>query len=91
MLVVKPVTVNNFAALLNCTPAGRGSDLMKASAEKLSIKLVWTRLSIFGRFHRGSTVAILLLQCFSKGLAVKYSSCFISMLDLDLYVCWFDA
>ena len=26
-LVVNPATVNNFAALLNCTPAGRASDL----------------------------------------------------------------
>ena len=31
-LVVSPITVNNFAALFNCTLAGRASDLMKASA-----------------------------------------------------------
>ena len=31
-LVVDPVTVNNFAALFNCTPAGRVSDLMMATA-----------------------------------------------------------
>ena len=29
-LVVNPFTVNNFAALLNCTPVVRASDLMKA-------------------------------------------------------------
>ena len=31
-LVVNPITVNNFAALFNCTPAGRASDLTKAPA-----------------------------------------------------------
>ena len=29
-LVVNPVMVNNCATFLNRTPAGRGSDLMKA-------------------------------------------------------------
>ena len=28
--VVNPITVNNFAALFNCTPVGRGSDSMIA-------------------------------------------------------------
>ena len=27
-LVVNPITVNNFAALFNCTPVGRASDLI---------------------------------------------------------------
>ena len=36
--------------------------------------------------HRRSTVGLLLLQCFSVGLAVGFSSCFISVLNLDLYV-----
>ena len=31
-LVVNPITVDNFAALFNCTPAGRSSDLMMAPA-----------------------------------------------------------
>ena len=31
-LMFNPVTVNNFPALFNCTPAGRASDLMKAPA-----------------------------------------------------------
>ena len=31
-LVVNPITVKNFAALFNCTPADLASDLMKASA-----------------------------------------------------------
>ena len=29
-LVVNPITVDNFAALFNCTPEGRDSDLMVA-------------------------------------------------------------
>ena len=31
-LVVNPITVNNFTDLFNCTPMGRGSDLMMAPA-----------------------------------------------------------
>ena len=31
-LVVKPITVNNFADLFNCTPVGRASDVMMAPA-----------------------------------------------------------
>ena len=33
----------------------------------------------------------ILLQRFSVGLAVEYSSCFISIMDIDLYVCCFDS
>ena len=39
-LVVNPITVDNFAALFNCTPVGRASDVMMAPAYRLSIKLV---------------------------------------------------
>ena len=79
-------------SLFNCKPVGRASDVMKAPALKCSIQLVWNRCSAFGRAHWGSTVGYLLLQCFCKGLAVEYSSCFNSvLLDLDLYVCYFDA
>ena len=41
-------------------------------------------------YCRGSTVGFLLLQRFSVSLAVEYSSCFISVMNLDLYVCCFD-
>ena len=34
----------------------------------------------FGGAHRGSTVGLLLLQRFRLGLAVEYSSCFISVM-----------
>ena len=33
----------------------------------------------------GSKVGLLLLLCFVIGLAVEYTSCFISVLNLDLY------
>ena len=36
-LVVNPLTVNNFAVLFNCTPAGRGSDLYDSPYIKLYI------------------------------------------------------
>ena len=40
---VNPITVNNFVALFNCTPAGRTSDLMMALA-KFFKYLSWLRL-----------------------------------------------
>ena len=40
-LIVNRIMVNNFAALFNCTPAGRASDLMMAPAYKSLLKLVW--------------------------------------------------
>ena len=48
-------------------------------------------MPVFGQAHRGSTVGPLLLHRFSVGLAVEYSSCFISVLNMDLYVRCFDA
>ena len=54
------------------------------------IKIVGARCSVFGRANRRSAVGFLLLQRFSKCLAVEYSSCFISVLELDLYVCCLD-
>ena len=56
---------------------------MKAPALKRSIKLVGTRC-VVERANRGSTVGFLLLQRFSVGLAVEYSSFIISVLNLDL-------
>ena len=69
------------------------SDIVKAPAEKLSIKLVGTRCSVVGRANHGSAVGFLLLQRFEfiVGLVVEYSSCIITVLNLDLYVCCFDA
>ena len=87
-LVVNPITFNNVAALFNYTMAGRASDLIKA---QLSIKLVGSQCSVFDQAHRCSTFVFLLVKRFSKSLAVEYPSCLISVLDLDLYVCCFDA
>ena len=80
-LVVSRITVNEFVVFFNCTPAGRASDLMKAQ----TYKLVGTRCSVFGRAHRCSTVGFLLLQRFSVGLAVEYSSCFISVFLIYIF------
>ena len=57
---------------------GRTSDLMMAP----TINFPRSQLGIddlSGRPHRGSTVGFLLFQRFSVGLAVEYSSCFISV------------
>ena len=39
MLMVNPITVNNFADLFTCTLVGRASDLMMAPAQ--SFQLSW--------------------------------------------------
>ena len=85
--MVNPIVVNNFPLYVgSCLRCNKGSGL------KCSIQLVGARWFVFGRAHWGSTVGYLLLQSFSKGLAVEYSSCFSPvLLDLDLYVCCFDA
>ena len=33
----------------------------------------------------------MLLQLFCVGLSVEYSSCFISVLNLEFFICYFDA
>ena len=63
-LVVNPITVNNFAVLMYCTPVGRGSDSMIAPTKKN----VW----LVGAGHVSVSwpievqlVVFFLLQCFS--------------------------
>ena len=65
--------------------------LNESACQKRSIKLVGTRYSVVDRANRGSTGGFLLLQRFSVRLAVEYSSCIITVLNPDLYVCCFDA
>ena len=56
-LEINPITVDNFAALFNCTPVDRASDL------KLFILVGWDRCSfVCCLVHRGSTDDLLLLQ-----------------------------
>ena len=38
-LVINPITVNNFAALFNCTPVDRASDSMMAATQSYSFYL----------------------------------------------------
>ena len=67
-LVFNPITVNNFASLINCTPVGRASDSMMAPTSDIKLFiLVGLGRSFFVccLAHRGSTVGFLLLQCFS--------------------------
>ena len=71
-LVVIPITVNNFDALFNCTPAG-GPGLRRNEGSSLNTfnQVGWGSMLVFGRAHRGSTVGFLLLQRFSVGLVVE--------------------
>ena len=57
---------------------------LNLTSPTLSMKLTGAWWSVFGRAHRGSTVGFRLLQRFSVGFAVEYSSCFISVISLDL-------
>ena len=41
-LVINPITVDNFAVLLNCTRVDRASDFMMAPDLKLFIQVGWT-------------------------------------------------
>ena len=84
-LVVNPITVDNFADL-----DVSGLRLNDGSGIKLSIKLAGAWCSVFGRAHRASTVGLPLLQHFRVGLTVEYSSCFILLMNLNLYVHCFD-
>ena len=85
-LVVNPFTVDNFAVLFNCTSAGPAND-----GSGLQTILVGAWCSVFVWAHRGSTVGLLLLQRFNIGLTIEYSSWFISVLNLYLYVWCFCA
>ena len=80
-LVVNPFTVNNFAALFNCLKLNDGS----------GIKLQRSWLGLDDLSWVGPTRVQMLDQRFSVGLVVEYSSCFISVMNLDLYVCCFDS
>ena len=61
-----PITVDNFAALFNCTPVGLGVRLYDGPDLKLFIFVGWDRNSfICCLVHRGSTDDLLLLQIYS--------------------------
>ena len=42
-LGINPITVDDYAALFNCTPVDRASDSMMAPTQKLFILLGWDR------------------------------------------------
>ena len=43
-LVINPITVDNFAALFNCTPVDRSSDSMMARTKAIHLSLLWPEL-----------------------------------------------
>ena len=83
--VVNPSTINNFADLFNSTPVGRASDLMMAPA--YSFQLSWLGPDNLSLFNCWTSV----VPAFQRWLAVEYSSCFISVMNLDVYVRCFDS
>ena len=88
--VVNPVTLTTL--LLSLIPRRVGLRLNDSSGLKPFSSVGWGLISwysVYSRVLRGSN-GFLLLQRFGVGLVVEYS-CFISVLNLDLYVCCFDA
>ena len=76
-MVVNPVTVNNFASLFGCTPAGRASDSMTAPTWRLLSKSVGAWCSGSAQAHRSPIFGFLLLQHFSYFLLSSPHRCFI--------------
>ena len=66
-LVFKPITVNNFASLFNCTPVGRASDDDSPDIKLFILVGLGRIFFVCCLAHRGSTVGFLLLQC-SRGV-----------------------
>ena len=73
--------------LLFGTPPQNGDCLIRQKS--LSLQRCGARCPVFGLAHRGSTIGFPVLQRFSVGIAVEYSSCFMPVFNLDLYVCCF--
>ena len=63
-LVFNPVTVNNFAALFNCTPVSRASDTMMARHKAIYFSWLGPELFVCCLAHRGSTVFVFFLLFF---------------------------
>ena len=87
-LVFNPITVNNFASLFNCTPAGGSGVRLNDGPDIKLLILVGLGRSFFVccLAHRGSTVGFLLLQCSSgvvrhpRGLQVSVATRFCRVL-----------
>ena len=80
-LVISTITVDNFAALFNCTPGDRASDSMMTSTWSYSFKLLVVGTGLFG--PPGSTYDILLLQS-SRG--VVWQSRYLKLSRNTLYL-----
>ena len=98
-LVINPITVDNFAALFNCTPVDRASDSILPD-RKLFILAGWNRSSfVCCLVHQGSTDDLLLLRISScvgwqtRDLHLSHNtlyrwsfSCFFIVSNHDLFV-----
>ena len=64
-LVINPITVNGYAALINCRPVDRALDSMMAPTSSYSFYLVGIGAFVCCLVQRGSTDYLLLLRIFS--------------------------
>ena len=78
-MVVNPITVNNFASLFSCTPAGRASDYDGSGLETLCNRLVPDALTLVGP----TGVQLLVFFCFSISVI---SCCRILIVVSSLYL-----
>ena len=62
-LVIYPITVNNFAALLTCTPMDRASDSMMVRLKAIHLSWLGPELFVCCLVLRGSTDDLLLWCC----------------------------
>ena len=61
-LVISPITVDNFAALFNCTPVDWASDYMMGRPKAIHFSWLGSELFVCCLVHRGSTDDLILLQ-----------------------------
>ena len=97
-LFINPITVENIAVLLNCTPVDRASDSMMAPTLSYLFQLVGTGAFVCCLVHRGSTDDMLQISSGvvwqTRDLHLSHNTlyllsprlCFFIVLKRDLFV-----
>ena len=94
-LVINPITVDGFAALLNCTPVDRASDSMMALPKAIHFSWLGPELSSVAGF---TGAQLIIFFCFrfpvvlfdrlnlSRSTLYLLSLCFFIVINLDIFV-----
>ena len=70
-LVINPITVDNFAALFNCTPVDRASDSMMARPKAIFILAGWA--GALASVSWSSRAQLMIFCCFGFPAVVQAS------------------